>query len=256
MHASFSALKPQPNASNSREVSAVKHDRNAANPIRDTQLYKRILSQSLKSENLGIRSPDESRAPSTSSNTHQSQVPHMVPPKNADTEQLSTSLPDSSSQRSLKIAGMSEEESDNLVRQVAEMAATAAAVAARDATRSIPHKPSRSRLDGTQRTTRHSTRPASVFHEEHDAAAMGEAPGGHDAPNWGRTKSAVILMGATVLYAVIAEILVNTVDVVLESVDIDEKFLGITLFALVPNTTEFLVCEVSFIVYVFPLAIY
>ena len=43
------------------------------------------------------------------------------------------------------------------------------------------------------------------------------------------------------LYAIIAEILVNTVDVVLQSVEIDEKFLGITLFALVPNTTEFLV---------------
>jgi Ca2+:H+ antiporter len=38
----------------------------------------------------------------------------------------------------------------------------------------------------------------------------------------------------------ISEILVNTVDVVLENVDIDEKFLGMTLFALVPNTTEFL----------------
>lgn len=38
----------------------------------------------------------------------------------------------------------------------------------------------------------------------------------------------------------VAEILVDTVDSVLEHVDIDEKFLGITLFALVPNTTEFL----------------
>jgi len=65
--------------------------------------------------------------------------------------------------------------------------------------------------------------------------------GGHDAPNWSRTKSSIILMGATILYALIAEILVNTVDVVLEGVAIDEKFLGITLFALVPNTTEFLV---------------
>lgn len=63
---------------------------------------------------------------------------------------------------------------------------------------------------------------------------------GHDAPNWGRLKSAVILLGATLLYAIIAEILVSTVDVVLESVAIDQKFLGITLFALVPNTTEFL----------------
>ena len=32
----------------------------------------------------------------------------------------------------------------------------------------------------------------------------------------------------------------DTVDVVLGSVSIDEKFLGFTLFALVPNTTEFL----------------
>ncbi|KAK9241447.1 Sodium/calcium exchanger protein-domain-containing protein [Lipomyces kononenkoae] len=64
--------------------------------------------------------------------------------------------------------------------------------------------------------------------------------GGHDAPNWSRLKSTIILLGATILYAVIAEILVDTVDVVLNSVAIDEKFLGITLFALVPNTTEFL----------------
>lgn len=64
--------------------------------------------------------------------------------------------------------------------------------------------------------------------------------GGHDAPNWSRTKSTVILLGATVLYAVIAEILVDNVDVVLEGTNISAKFLGITVFALVPNTTEFL----------------
>jgi Ca2+/H+ antiporter len=32
---------------------------------------------------------------------------------------------------------------------------------------------------------------------------------------------------------------------VLENVDVDEKFLGITLFALVPNTTEFLVRSID-----------
>ena len=37
-----------------------------------------------------------------------------------------------------------------------------------------------------------------------------------------------------------AELLVGVVDVVLEGSGIDEKFLGITLFALVPNTTEFM----------------
>jgi hypothetical protein len=36
------------------------------------------------------------------------------------------------------------------------------------------------------------------------------------------------------------ELLVDVVDVVLNGSGIDEKFLGLTLFALVPNTTEFL----------------
>ncbi|TID30691.1 hypothetical protein CANINC_000607 [Pichia inconspicua] len=66
-----------------------------------------------------------------------------------------------------------------------------------------------------------------------------EPSGGHDAPNWSRTKSTTILLAATLLYAVIAEILVNCVDEVLKSIAIDPKFLGLTIFALVPNTTEF-----------------
>ena len=81
--------------------------------------------------------------------------------------------------------------------------------------------------------------PSVIMDDEIPVGA--DAAGGHDAPNWSRTKSSIILLGATVLYAIIAEILVNTVDVVLENFDIDEKFLGFTLFALVPNTTEFLV---------------
>ncbi|GAA5929848.1 hypothetical protein JCM3775_006570 [Rhodotorula graminis] len=64
--------------------------------------------------------------------------------------------------------------------------------------------------------------------------------GGHDAPNWSRAKSATVLLACTVLYAVIAEILVDVVDVVLEGSGIPEKLLGVTLFALVPNTTEFM----------------
>ncbi|ANB13438.1 Vnx1p [Sugiyamaella lignohabitans] len=78
-----------------------------------------------------------------------------------------------------------------------------------------------------------------VAHVKEDMAPESEG-GGHDAPNWGRLKSSVILLGATVLYAIIAEILVDTVDVVLKNFAISEKFLGITIFALVPNTTEFL----------------
>ncbi|KAI0356416.1 hypothetical protein OH77DRAFT_1503414 [Trametes cingulata] len=64
--------------------------------------------------------------------------------------------------------------------------------------------------------------------------------GGHDAPSWSRTTSASVLLACTALYAIIAEVLVDVVDVVLEGSGIDEKFLGVTLFALVPNTTEFM----------------
>ncbi|PTB73272.1 hypothetical protein M440DRAFT_1394430 [Trichoderma longibrachiatum ATCC 18648] len=99
-----------------------------------------------------------------------------------------------------------------------------------------------------RKTQRFNAKSAGVTHApdvEEDAATAGAATAhagghGHDAPNWSRTKSTVILLGATILYAIIAEILVDTVDVVLESFSIDQKFLGLTLFALVPNTTEFL----------------
>lgn len=211
-------------------------DRNASNGgIKDTQLYKRILNQSLKQQGL-VPIPTESRNASTSSKAPaQGQPPHLVPPKSSDGEAI---VPDNASQRSIYMAGLSEEDNNYLVRQVAEMAATAAAVAARDATKA-PRKTSASARTIAQGITRTATQTG-VFHEDHEGVSEGPPGGGHDAPNWGRVKSAVILLGATFLYAIIAEILVNTVDVVLSSIDIDEKFLGITLFALVPNTTEFL----------------
>ena len=229
---------PKPQMSGSSKDST--GGRNASTAIRDTQLYKRILSQSLKHEGLSLRSPEDSRQPCESSNNNHGQPPHVVPPKNGDGE--NAVLEDNTSQRSIKLAGLSEEEHNSLVRHVAEMAATAAAVAARDAV-NAPRKVSTSTRAVALRTAKASAPPTSAFHDDHEVNANSEGPagGGHDAPNWGRVKSAVILLGATVLYAIIAEILVNTVDVVLESVDIDEKFLGITLFALVPNTTEFLV---------------
>ncbi|OAX41761.1 hypothetical protein K503DRAFT_712039 [Rhizopogon vinicolor AM-OR11-026] len=75
---------------------------------------------------------------------------------------------------------------------------------------------------------------ASVAEDEHAATH------GHEAPEWSRATSAGVLLACTALYAVIAELLVEVVDVVLIDSGIEEKFLGITLFALVPNTTEFM----------------
>ena len=107
-------------------------------------------------------------------------------------------------------------------------------------------------------------RSAQLGVEEEDTA--GHA--GHDGPSWSRAVSASVLLACTALYAIIAgtcvqnyspypsfvsnfallivmalthtELLVNVVDVVLNGSGIDEKFLGVTLFALVPNTTEFM----------------
>lgn len=68
-----------------------------------------------------------------------------------------------------------------------------------------------------------------------------EENGGHESPNWSRGKSTFVLLFATISYAIIAEILVSCVDTVLEDIpSLNPKFLGLTIFALVPNTTEFL----------------
>jgi Ca2+:H+ antiporter len=214
--------------------------------IRDSQLYQRILGQSLKqvgmSQQNDVRDVVKPNAPDGQPPYPPSiKSPHIVPPKSRDGVR-DGDVP------GLHLHGLSDQDNSTLTRQIVEMAATAATVAARDATKT-PHKAARM-LSSTTINGRHSAPP-----QNHHVAPPGEviqdgagaletthAPaGGHDAPNWSRTKSAVILLTATVAYAVIAEILVDTVDSVLTHVDIDEKFLGITLFALVPNTTEFLV---------------
>jgi Ca2+:H+ antiporter len=205
--------------------------------IRDSQLYKRILGQSLKQVGLGPREEgsrhNSTFEPTTTGPNGSTQTPHLVPPKSSGEE---------SARSEVHIPGFSEAQNTNLVREVAEMAATAATIAARDATRA-PRKTSVA-ANAAGHSHKLPALRTGVVHEADEAAAaetLAAGGGGHDAPNWSRLKSSVILCAATVLYALIAEILVNTVDVVLKNVAIDEKFLGITLFALVPNTTEFLV---------------
>ncbi|CUM65523.1 uncharacterized protein PRCAT00003169001 [Priceomyces carsonii] len=85
----------------------------------------------------------------------------------------------------------------------------------------------------------HSTKDRAPITRRSSTMDNEDQGGGHDAPNWSRNKSIVILLGATLLYAIIAEILVDNVDSVLSIFPIDPKFLGLTVFALVPNTTEF-----------------
>lgn len=61
----------------------------------------------------------------------------------------------------------------------------------------------------------------------------------HGGPNWSTTKSCCVLLASTLLFSAIAEVLVDSVDSLLSSSSLDEKFLGLTLFALVPSVTEF-----------------
>jgi Ca2+:H+ antiporter len=193
--------------------------------IRDTQLYKRIVGQT--QHEFGLGPEDQPLASSPPNTKMDSNTPHLVPPK------------DSNEHAPFHVEGLTDEASDALVRHITEIAATTTALATRDVTRA-PRKAAQLANTPSKGDRPHHHRTATEGGPEEQETAPGHTSGGHDAPNWSRQKSAAILLTATVAYAIIAEILVDTVDSVLEGSDIDEKFLGITLFALVPNTTEFL----------------
>jgi len=196
--------------------------------IRESQLYKRIVGQTLQQVGYGPEGENAiSRYPSAQSD---SSTPHVVPPRDSEGRTTSSTF---------HLDSLSEQDNQSLMRQITEIAAATTALATRDvvkAPRKAAHMATTAPKGGGER---HHHRTGTV--DGHDDHGAGHASGGHDAPNWSRTKSSAILLTATVAYAIIAEILVNTVDVVLQGSNIDEKFLGITLFALVPNTTEFLV---------------
>ncbi|THU81476.1 hypothetical protein K435DRAFT_936418 [Dendrothele bispora CBS 962.96] len=69
----------------------------------------------------------------------------------------------------------------------------------------------------------------------------GGGHGGHDAPSWSRLTSASVLLAYAALckHYVLLSLVLDVVDVILSGSGLDEKFLGVTLFAAVPNATEF-----------------
>jgi Ca2+:H+ antiporter len=206
--------------------------------IRDSQLYKKFMGQSLKQGAAPSRTEDLSTDPTSTGSlgpTHgdSAPTPHMVPPRDSRND-------------TARADGHFVQFSDGNSSHAAQMAefATPATDTTQNATDSSRKgsKSSPSIAHGTQSQKSSTLHAAAVPNLDGEIVAVDVAvTGAHDAPNWSRTKSSVILMGATILYALIAEILVDTVDVVLKGFAVDEKFLGITLFALVPNTTEFLV---------------
>ncbi|EGX52290.1 hypothetical protein AOL_s00043g79 [Orbilia oligospora ATCC 24927] len=202
---------------------------NGAASIRESPVYKRVLGQTLNSAGLTRLS-----AGSAQSSTQQLTP---IPESATTTGRAGGSREPVHLPHQKPFASLSTEENESLVRGVAEMVATAAASVSVNAGYQGGGEAGASTASSSEHPKKVSQKIAENAVTE--AAAHGGASG-HDAPNWSRTKSLVILCGATVLYAAVAEILVSTVDVVLENSSIDEKLLGITLFALVPNTTEFL----------------
>ncbi|KAF2445195.1 calcium permease family membrane transporter [Karstenula rhodostoma CBS 690.94] len=197
--------------------------------IRSSQLYKRIVGQTLQQVGYGTEDETSSLSAKTpGSRADGRTTPHVVPPKDGEGRTSSANF---------HVEGLSEHDNESLVRQITEIAAHTTALATRDVIKAPRKAAHMATTPAKDRPHHHRT---GTFEGTVEEPAAAHAAGGHDAPNWSRTKSAAILLIATIAYAIIAEILVNTVDVVLEGSNIDEKFLGITLFALVPNTTEFL----------------
>jgi Ca2+:H+ antiporter len=112
---------------------------------------------------------------------------------------------------------MTPEDSAMLVRNVAEVAAAAATLAVVNSQSPNPTPQPTPRVPPLSTTgpspKYHAPRTPEPRHSHdwehgHGNADLAEAGvgGGHDAPNWSRTKSGVILLVATILYAVIAGI--------------------------------------------------
>lgn len=97
------------------------------------------------------------------------------------------------------------------------------------------------KTDSIRRDFNDGQSPARIIHQMTSVSSLEENIKGHDAPNWNKFKSFTILLTSTILYSLIAEILIHSLDFIIKAFPIlKPKFLGVTIFALIPNLTEFL----------------
>jgi Ca2+:H+ antiporter len=107
-------------------------------------------------------------------------------------------------------SSLTPEDSAAFVRNVAEVAAAAATLAVQNSQSSTPTATPRiPPPGGVHGSTPKSHVPRLRTSHDWDAdlaevGVSGVNGGGHDAPNWSRMKSSMILLGATILYAIIA----------------------------------------------------
>ena len=179
--------------------------------VKDTQMYKRILGQGLSG--VGMRADGAVPSPVTASTVHPGQSLHHVPPRSSGEGPVHLGAPTPATLRDATVAipGLSHEQNARIVRGVVEVAAAAATAAVQDAQRQHEHQHGVVRklsAVAAEQNPRTHIAPGGVTLQT-DAPTIGPteelgAHGGHDAPNWSKVKSAVILLGSTILYAVIA----------------------------------------------------
>lgn len=81
----------------------------------------------------------------------------------------------------------------------------------------------------------HSKELAKGSHDEEEGGGHG---GGHGGPAWNIPVSLMVLLIATGLFAVIAELITGVVQPVSESLGLSQTFVGLTLIALIPSISE------------------
>jgi Ca2+:H+ antiporter len=82
------------------------------------------------------------------------------------------------------------------------------------------------------------TSERSLFTQD-DGSSSDEEEHGHENPGWSIFWSSMVLLGCTILYTLIAEVLIDCLDEIIDQFPISEKTLGLTVFAIVPTVTEF-----------------
>lgn len=151
----------------------------------------------------------------TASTTHPGQSLHVVPPRSSAGESpapVGAPLPNPAitlRESVVSIPGLSSEQNARIVRGVVEVAAAAATAAVHDVQRQQGQQSNMARklsaVAAEQAPQIHIAPAHPAVGTDAPTAAEGVAAhGGHDAPNWGKAKSAIILLGATILYAIIA----------------------------------------------------
>ena len=79
----------------------------------------------------------------------------------------------------------------------------------------------------------------SILQSHDDCTSIRSKSNLHNHPNWGTMKSSIVLLFSTILFSLIAEILITCIDqVLLEYKSVNEKVLGLLLFSIFPSISE------------------